>query len=239
MRSMMRVMLGAAGGGGGGGGVLPTIWDDNFDVGSAYDSAGTRFAGANPWAYAFNTGSAAELDLVGNKLRMRITSSTPNEVVIMQTIPPGDFTAFTRCTHTVATGNTVFFGIWVSDGPLYVNQYRCGLTIHTNFAGSYGIGAYRSANFVTYIGTMAETLAGISPWGPYLRLSRSGSTLSFDWSGDGVSWTNVGSWASAFTLSRIGLGYKHERGATTDVCEFDFFAVVNGSAGAALPGSAA
>ena len=175
------------------------------------------------------------MSLTGGRLRIRKTTNSQVKVCIVQPAPSGDFTAFTKVTHTAALGQSVFAGIWLADPglPPLGNQYRLGLGIT---ASSYIVGAYRDAGWETFIATMISG-AAISPWGPWIRVSRGGTTIYLDYSDDGLSWTNHGSFAYALVggpLSYIGLGYGHERASAVDVCEFEYFRVVDGVSQAAL-----
>ena len=81
----------------------------------------------------------------------------------------------------------------------------------------------------------------VSPWGPYLRLSRASGVFTLTFSGDGARWTNAGTFTTG-GLSRFnyrGLGCAHERLSTSDEVLFEIFAVVDGVAGAALRSNAA
>ena len=187
MDMMRRVMLAqAAGGGGGGGGcgvVLATPYDDNFDCGSAIDTTGARFTGANAWTK--NAGPFVSESLVGGEWKVTTTSRGGggwDPAVAYQTLPSGDWTFETYC-HQQAN-RSIYEGI-----GLYLEESSTGkavvLTAGYNGGDIIGVGNSGGYYSTTPIGSWTTQYIA------YLRVSRVGANLSYVYSLNGTSWTTV------------------------------------------------
>jgi hypothetical protein len=201
----------------------PDTRDDEFTA-STIDAKWTQI----------NTGAAGVTINTTTTPAMLYLAKTTNDgtkVCLMQTIPAGDFTAFIKAFHTIDAGNFWQIGMWLADGvtPGAGTQYRIGAT----YDNGRKIAVHRDSGYNTYVSTVLGPTA-MAHQGPYIRLSRSGTTLYVDQSPDGQVWERLGNWTSAVTLTHLGIGYAHERAATTDEAFFDFFRVKNGTAFARL-----
>jgi hypothetical protein len=211
-----------------------SVWDPDAPFTSP-NSRDDEFTAATidvKWTQ-INAGSASALNTTDLPGLLRIAKTTNNGTVValMQSIPAGDFTAFMKVFPVRDGGDYETIGFWVADGVTAGagNQYRAGLSHWSGRTASVA----RMSNYSTYTSTTVAGVA-VSAWGPYVRLSRSGTTLILDTSPDGVAWERVGTWTSAFGLTHLGLGFLHERGNTRDQAFYDFFRVVDGTAEASL-----
>lgn len=198
-----------AGGGGGGG---STAWDDDFNVGASVDTAGTRFAGANPWT-AFNHGaSGCSFTQSGSILAADSGAADPgtNPRGYTQPFPVGDcrfrikfspvgiitnFQAGGLLLRESSTGKMLLPCVGI-DGSLKAQVRR--MTSTTTWVANYNGGA---ASVVTQ----------------WIEVDRTGSTLTFsvtETAADGNDLTTAlaASWASAsqttdFTTAPDQIGF--------------------------------
>lgn len=98
---LIAAMLSASSAGGGGGG--GTLWDDEFNTGSALDTAGTRFASAKPWTKQ-NFGTST--DSVGSDQLTITTQASANlqdPRIATQAVPAGTAWKFRLSCQSLST----------------------------------------------------------------------------------------------------------------------------------------
>lgn len=154
---------------------------------------------------------------------LRITEAGGSVVSgIYKTDPTGDITLWTKFFLPAASSNQILFGI-----ALWQDATSSSGDIYTWCFDSFGHkfslhlwNAYNSYN------TEVSTVSTTNPFWPlkycYLRVRRSGTTYSFDYSHNGVLWTQQYSSTIAFTPTHLGLAI-YGTGAVTQHVIAPFF----------------
>ena len=190
-------VVASGGGGSGTANVTPdthpssaTIWDDEFEYGSAIDTAGSRFAGASPWT-AFNAVGITAAVSQGSLLLSNVSNSSAMSAGYVQPIS-GSTWAY-QCKVALATGSNALQGMMLATsagatGKLLLfaisNSSGVGLIVQQlNNATSFSGNAYVSGSVNPLL---TNTVAYPSV---YLRIDFNGTNLNFSISASGVAGT--------------------------------------------------
>jgi hypothetical protein len=201
----------------------PTIYDDEFEVGTSIDTAGTRFSGASPWTWtnqgtASTTVSEGSLTLTGqnvsgishNILSQPIAGATWSYTCKMAASNVGGASEAGMLVMN-SSGAFITFDIFPSSGPAFLIQ---NFNSPTSFGGS------------TYVSSGNVPGGGAYMSAGYLQLVFDGTTLFFNFSPSGVPGTFVTVFSQAAatflgTPTRIGLNIDST--GTNLVAAFDWF----------------
>lgn len=164
----------------------PNVADDEFDVGSAIDTAGTRFAGATAWAW--NNQSTATGDLESEIFKLALPSSA--SVSLRRVEQPCSGSWKYRCklspARIVVLGpNYQYFGMCVannSSGKIVTFGVYSGTNLQT----------YRWDNATTFNGNVSDqSFPNINHYKDpfYLEIENDGTTLTFRYSYSGYNFT--------------------------------------------------
>lgn len=155
-------------------------------------------------------GSVATVTEVTEGVQIQIAGGT-KWAGIYKTIPAGDFTIWTKYSWRGRRNDAVFvagLGLWEdatsSSGDLiYGGLYWSSGTIHwtTNLYSDYQ--TFNSSILSGDISLNSSDPAGVRSW--YIRIRRTGTTYSFDYSADGISWFfSIASGSISFTPTHYG-----------------------------------
>ena len=236
------IITAAANGSGGGGGsslfnVTPDVHPanptstsgntDEFESGTAIDTAGTRYVGAVPWAVIgpntgfLNSAVANGSVTIGNTS----TGSVNTSAVYGQAIasPSSPWTLVCKLTDFNQGVSAIFAGICVVDatsGAGYFMGFFTGesgeilINSQTSWAAGNTVGKFSSA-FLPYTGAAA-----------YLKINFDGTNLNFFTSLSGIRWAAVFSVAAATLIGGPPDTFGIYSGGTTSspqAISFDFF----------------
>lgn len=191
--------------------VSPSTYNDEFTA-TSLDGKWTTVNWASATTKDVNTS-------VADGLYIQQTNTGTTVVSILQALPAGDFTIFTKT--ALGTGATP--------------NCNCGLILSsTNTASSgtqyiLGTGAYLTTGFFaqvyswTNFATAGSAVAGAASYGTYrwLRIRRSGSNYYWAWSIDGKTWDEV-AYNPAVAPAYIGL-FTINQATTKADFSFEFF----------------
>jgi hypothetical protein len=164
---------------------------------------------------------------------MVATSSMSNNLAcVLQALPAGDFTVFTKVgiEQSNSTGNSST-GIVLST----TNTAATGSQWLTRLAvngSTLTHDIYTWSNFNTVGASQTGTIT--DPQGRYIRLRRVGSTYYEAWSADGKTWSEV-QFSPGFSPNYIGLSVNLF--AVPSTVSFEFFRYVANGAATNIPGS--
>lgn len=185
----------------------PAAADDEFD-GTSFDTAGTRFSGANAWAWR-NQGSATAVLADGHLVLTAPASGSDNHRIVEQTAPGGSWK----------------YRLKMSDLRMTESNYACGAIVIANssngkfiaFQKAYSGGVQMQLDRYNSVTSHNTTLVGsfiFSTRSPhhalYLEVESDGTTLTFRYSDSGVDGTYItfgSDTISSFlgTADRIGI----------------------------------
>jgi hypothetical protein len=206
---------------------IPDPADDEFEVGSSIDTAGTRFGGATAWT-AFNVGTGSNAQSQGSIAIRPALGSGLNAGGYMQPVSGtwdyrcklkiGDFNASSVGGMAIATasgtsGNIIFFGL--NNLSILIQKWSNVTTFSSNalfVAGPPGVNA----------GVGSQTI-----WA-YFRITYDGTTLRFYFNLDGadVSFAQVHSETAASfigTPTMIGLIADNNHASNQSYAQYDWF----------------
>lgn len=223
-----------ASGGGGGGTVLKTVWmpdappasagsiDDEFDA----DSLSGSWTEFDP-----NSLLTATVDSGRNLLKLvQSTRSGDNLCGLYQTLPAGDFTAWTRVTIQAPIKNYTLGGLCLWEDPSDTSKKL--FTEHLVFNGS--ITRVEAIEWTDHnTGAVPEfgyDLPQITHL--YLRIRRNGSNYYLAYSLDGLSWREYdGTRNPTFTPTKVGLFSNNVNLGQNTQVTFSFFRYVASDVG--------
>lgn len=199
-----------------GGGGSPTLYDDEFSIGSTIDTTGSRYAGAIPWT-TFNTGiNFISANVAGGQLTITTSSNgvqTPRGGTMP--VPSGDWTFETTC--SMATSG------FASALGIYAAEASSGKFLLANFCDASGklVALGNNAGLGTYGNTAVTAMSG------KIELARIAGNLRMRYD-IGAGWvTLVASLAQTtpFTTApdTIGLFVQNETGTGGNAGVFDYW----------------
>jgi hypothetical protein len=192
----------------------PSALDDEFN-GVALDAKWTQVNWSGLAAHAVNDRKQSALWL---------QSETPATTLlrsILQPLPSGDFTAFTRVVWGQWTEDYFNQELILTDGTSDGSGSQAVLSIGQD--GGLNVLAQEYTDFDTYDSDLVSAVAWLLPYA-VLRLMRIDSDYFFAVSEDGATWRALGSSGLSFTPTHIGLFVNHERGTASAVeTSFEFF----------------
>jgi hypothetical protein len=202
----------------------PSAYDDEF---------GTPGLNAKWTTVNFGTLVTSDVDVtIPDCLYMEMPGGTANtQVAILQAIPAGDFTIFTKVsTVGSSTSPTAALGLLLSttNTASSGSQYHVASEIY-NTNGQY-VQLYSWTNFTTAgsgAGYYAQQIK-------YLRIRRAASSYYAGWSADGKTWSEI-LFAPGFTPAYFGLSlFANQTGTFAGSAEF--FRYVANSTPTNIPG---
>ena len=177
--------------------VLPTAWDDNFDCGTALDTTGARFSGANAWT-VYGAGGIRDLVNITGTPELRIASTTGgvrSADGARQTLPAyvpassaGDF-SFEVTVRTLD-------GFFDSGVGLLLYELATGKNLYLLIGADFTApGGFYDFNARVVVGTaLFPTRYGrtvIASLDGTVRISRAGATLSYAFKQGAGAWTTI------------------------------------------------
>lgn len=144
----------------------------------------------------------------GLKLAYTAENVSPKWAGVYRTIPSGDWSIVTKV-QIVGKYALSYMqaGIVLFQDPTLSTADHWELSpIITPEAGSSTVRVAQWSAYDAFAGTSGSTQAHLVVYPAYLRVRRSGTTYSFDYSQDGRSWLQIHSGAAPFTPTHIGLG---------------------------------
>ncbi len=159
---------------------------------------------SDAWSFAGPSGTGATLGVGGGEAYLEFAvpngdfnlyRQTKNALRLMQEAPDGDFQVEARYLTTPTVKNQM-------QGILVEEDADSWIRFDTYYDGS----NLRAFAAVTLNGVTSNKIHVVIPGGtaPYLRVTHTGSTWSFAWSTDGVSWTTAGSFNQALDVNFVG-----------------------------------
>lgn len=177
----------------------PTAWDDEFEFGSAIDTTGARFSGANPWTPHVGSGFTISGPLAQGALQAVVTNTTANAGAgYTQPVPAGswEFTTKLRggyiCPFNLPSWGSCYFGSTSPGSDSFLVQYE---TTRNWDTGAYAFG-----------GSIATFT--LRTW-PYLKIRYDGTNLFF--------YTGLTGLAADFILVGNGTAASFIGGAPTHI----------------------
>jgi hypothetical protein len=191
-------ITGAASGSGGYGGAInitadvhpaiPTIYDDEFEFGSAIDTSGSRFTGANSWT-AFNATGYSTVVAQGSLVLTSPTSGSSLVGGYSQPISGSTWSYTAKVSmRSLATGTTVSGGLFIATASGTSGKI---INFFMTSAAADGIAVQHLTNATT-LSTNA-LLTGTLPvmggaWIPfYMQISYDGTNLHYGFSSTGIA----------------------------------------------------
>lgn len=176
---------------------LPTAWDDEFEAGTAIDTTGARFAGANAWT-GFTANTIASVVGQGALLSVTQGTSTSAGAGYAQPVPSGNWTF-------------VWKGLRPAFEVFNLSSWK-GYYFGTSGSGNNMLVQHETRNWSTGAYTFGGSDASFSTNGEpaYFMLSWNGTNLVFSWSQTGYSvdfTTLVTVAASTFIITPDHIGF--------------------------------
>lgn len=204
----------------------PSVADDEGEVGTSIDTAGTRTGGATPWVW-YNQGTATALYANGSIVLNIPNSAGVNLRMLGQAVPVGTYRYRAKVAALIPQGNFCRVGLYV--GRTAASKV---LAIDSAYSGGAKIEA-NSWNYTSYIGGIGTSLAfpGLDSYDSvYLEIEYDGSSIyTFRWSRTGVDGAFVthGTQAQATNLGGaadvIGIYANVENSVGITIGIFDWF----------------
>jgi len=203
----------------------PSAMDDEF--------TGTSLSGI--WTTVQGTYMTMDFGAtVPGQMTMTVPSTGDHRPSIMQALPAGDFTVFTKISVNNATAAFSGGGFYMSNTLTPGSGLGCYAGLLNN-----GSMAFESVGDSAAFGPGLSNPFNVGGYGPsygFLRLRRSGASYYAATSKDGISWAEV-SFSPTLTPTYIGLGSVNSGSGVTITSSFDFFRYV-ASATASIGGLA-
>jgi hypothetical protein len=187
----------------------PTVWDDEFEYGTALDTTGARFAGANAWSWV-NQGSATGVVTQGSLALTVPPGASDNQRLVVQSTPVSGAWAFTTKMTAPSAGSYYIAGMVLyvaASGKLIVfcntnnSAYKIEVAGYTNTT-TYGGYLPVSSDLSAYTGAVANPR--------YFQLTYDGSvTWSFNISVSGVPGTFINVYSANVNTAFLGAAPDH------------------------------
>lgn len=166
--------------------VTPNAADDEFDSGSNFDTAGTRFSGANAWTKYESAGGNVVSDITTGAGTIQLNAVGSNSIQgYYQTLAAGDFKYRAKINLTGDNATSNYGGLFLHDatgGKLEGFYMRPHVTAGNIPALEKG----RWTNQTTFDGTgLVRTGVLSNGFTIYLEIERSSTTLNYRYSTDG------------------------------------------------------
>lgn len=194
----------------------PSASDDEFTSGSLSDS----------WI-EYDPNSILTVSVSSNNY-LQFTESTrsgDNITGIGKTLPAGDFSIITKVSLTGKTVNYQDAGLVLFEDVADSTKKLC----------SWGVRYDGAVNQIVNFKWTNSTTVASAPLAPiiynqtamFLRIRRTSTTYTFDWSSDGLAWRNAGSDAAlGFTPAQMGLFINNSNVGFDIQAKFPFFRYV-------------
>jgi regulation of enolase protein 1 (concanavalin A-like superfamily) len=180
-------------------GALPTPW-------TATDIGAPNLSGSSSYSAGTFTVNGAGTDIWGNADQFQFVNQTLT----------GDGQIIARVTAQQTTTNG-----WAKAGVMIKQSPTAG--------SPYALVAVTPANGINFQSGFNQNVQGpaTAPPNTWLKLTRTGNTITSFWSADGQTWTQVGTATVALTNALIGLFVTSHNGAQLNTSVFDNVTVVS------------
>lgn len=213
---VVSIVTGSDGGGGGGPVGLffpdlppasPHANDDEFDDASI----GGAWTDWDHGSVGTNTEGTYGLKIANSN------ATGPKFAGLRRALPSGDWSIVTKVSLVAVLADDAAASLILLEDATSATG---DLKVFSLVYGSTGVALYSQTwnDYQTFAATQASISADVGPTWIYLRVRKSGSTYSQDFSHDGLSWMRLWTGTLAFTPAHIGLGCNNNGGAGTSEC---------------------
>ncbi len=195
--------------------LTPSTQDDHFDVG-ALDVKWTEWDLGVPQLTVTESNHFAILQ--------HDTEAVGRFRGIYQTLPAGDFTIATKGSMIGSAIGDNITALCLFEDATNINA---DIVMIQNFQRTSGL-LYRDLHIQRWSDyqTFSANYAGGTVYNnltTYMRIRRTGTTLYYDWSMDGISWQRIFTHAQPFVPAHIGIATQNNNTGITVYGYFDFF----------------